>query len=142
MFAPSFFTAWILTKIKPLTLMILGLAIDLVCVFTAVSGLSFVHFSVALILLGLGWNFLYVGGTQLLTESYAPNQKWLAQGLNDFGVTLALMVSSFTAGALVTGRGWHFLAQLAGAVATGLLLILLIYRFVQNKINTKQACCD
>ena len=66
-----------------------------------------------LLLLGIGWNFLYIGGTTLLTEAYAPAEKAKTQGLNDFLMFFAMAGSSFFSGVLVTSAGWTVLNQIA-----------------------------
>ena len=67
------------------------------------------QFLVALAVLGMGWNFLYVGGTTLLTEAYRPEEKTTAQAAMDFGVYTTMTVTSFSSGALVTTQGWTWL---------------------------------
>ena len=67
------------------------------------------QFLVALAVLGLGWNFLYVGGTTLLTEAYRPEEKTTAQAAMDFCVYTTMTVTSFSSGALVTTQGWTWL---------------------------------
>ena len=87
---------------EPLTLMF-------VCVAVALGGVDVMNFLVALFVLGVGWNFLFVGGTTLLTEAYRPEEKNKAQGANDFLIFLTMALSSFSSGALVTTRGWELL---------------------------------
>ena len=82
------------------------------------------HFVVALVLVGVGWNFMYTGGTTLLTEAYTPAEKARTQGANDFIVFSVMAVSSFSSGALVSSAGWEVmnwralpvLALIAGVV--------------------------
>ena len=96
----------------------------MIAVVVALDGISVAHFVAALVLVGLGWNFMYTGGTTLLTETYAPNEKARTQGLNDFIVFATMGVSSLASGALVTASGWQtmnraalpFLAVIAAAV--------------------------
>jgi hypothetical protein len=71
------------------------------------------HFWWALLLLGIGWNFLYIGGTTLLTETYRPEERAKVQGSNDFIVFGVQAVSSVSAGALILGSGWQTLNLLA-----------------------------
>ena len=73
----------------------------------ALNGITVAHFLVALALVGVGWNFMYTGGTTLLTESYAPAEKARTQGANDFIVFATMGVSSFSSGALVSSAGWE-----------------------------------
>ena len=75
----------------------------------ALSGVTLMHFWWALFLLGVGWNFLYIGGTTLLTETYKPAERAKVQGGNDFLVFGVQAVSSLSAGALVLGGGWYTL---------------------------------
>jgi MFS family permease len=65
------------------------------------------HFWFALVLLGVGWNFLFVGGTTLLTESHTPAERAKVQGINDALIFFTLVVSSLSSGALFTYQGWH-----------------------------------
>jgi MFS family permease len=87
------------------------------------------HFWWALFLLGIGWNFLYIGGTSLLTETYRPEERAKVQGSNDFMVFGVQALSSVSAGALVLGGGWTTLnlyaipAVAVIAIATTLLMI-------------------
>ena len=90
----------------------------------ALNGISIAHFGVALALVGIGWNFMYVGGTTLLTEAYAPAEKARTQGANDFIVFATMGVSSLASGAMVSTAGWEamnravlpFLAVIAASV--------------------------
>jgi MFS family permease len=85
------------------------------------------HFWWALLLLGIGWNFLYIGGTTLLTETYKPEERAKVQGSNDFIVFGIQAVSSVSAGALILGSGWSTLNQLAipGVALTALATAIL-----------------
>jgi MFS family permease len=62
---------------------------------------------VALVALGLGWNFLYIGGTTLLTDTYRPEERAKAQGTNDQAIFIMMAISSFTSGLTVTSSGWE-----------------------------------
>jgi MFS family permease len=97
------------------------------------------HFFWALLLLGVGWNFLFVGGTTLLTETYEPNEKAKTQGLNDFLVFAAMLVSSTTSGAVVTGAGWHTLNQLALPL---LLVTALAASVLRLRLRSKHVAGD
>ena len=113
MFAPSFFTGSLIKRFGVLNILLTGAALMFGCVFIASAGVSLMHFWFALVLLGVGWNFLYIGGTTLLTECYAPAERAKAQGFNDFLVFLAMAASSFTSGIVLTRTGWGALNQLA-----------------------------
>lgn len=109
MFAPSFFTGTLIRRFGVLNIMFTGAMLMFVCVGIALSGIEVHNFLIALATLGVGWNFLFIGGTTLLTEAYRPEEKTKAQGANDFMIFLTMATSSFSSGALVTSRGWDML---------------------------------
>jgi MFS family permease len=106
MFAPSFVTGRLIKRFGVERILWVGallfagtLAINLV-------GTSFWHFWTALVLLGIGWNFLFIGGTTLLTETYRPEERAKTQALNDFLVFTATTLASLSAGAMQHASGW------------------------------------
>jgi len=113
MFAPSFFTGALIKRFGVLAVMGTGVAIMLACVAVALSGQLVMTFWLALVLLGLGWNFMYVGGSALLTETYAPAEKAKAQGLNEITIFAVQAISSFSSGFLVNAAGWNTLNYIA-----------------------------
>jgi len=113
MYAPSFFTGSLIKRFGVLNILLTGAALMFGCVFISSTGISLMHFWLALVLLGVGWNFLYIGGTTLLTECYAPAERAKAQGINDFLVFVAMAASSLTSGIVITRTGWGALNQLA-----------------------------
>ena len=84
-----------------------------IAIVVALDGISVAHFIAALALVGIGWNFMYTGGTTLLTETYEPSERARTQGLNDFIVFATMGVSSVTSGALVTTTGWQTMNRAA-----------------------------
>jgi MFS family permease len=106
MFAPSFITGALIRRFTVLPVMLAGAALNLVTIAIALSGITVAHFWWALVLLGVGWNFLYTGGTMLLTETYRPEERAKAQGLNDQMIFTMMLISSFTSGLTVTTAGW------------------------------------
>ena len=109
MFAPSFFTGSLIRRFGVLSVMLAGVVLEALCVGVALSGVLVANFWWALVLLGVGWNFLYVGGTTLLTECYRPSEKAKAQGTHDFLVFLTSAMSSFSSGLLMNRNGWEML---------------------------------
>ena len=107
MYAPGFFTGTLIKRYGVLRVILAGVAVVTAGVFVAVNGVTIAHFVIALALLGTGWNFMYVGGTTLLTESYRPAEKAKTQGANDFIVFSVMGISSFSSGALVSAAGWE-----------------------------------
>lgn len=113
MFAPSFFTGHLIARAGALNVLLAGAALMAACIAIAVAGQSLMHFWWALLVLGVGWNFLFVGGTTLLTEACAPAEKAKTQGLNDFIMFFTMAGSSFSSGLLVTSAGWSTLNRVA-----------------------------
>ena len=109
MFVPSFFTGHLIKRFGALPVMGVGVLLYLVCVAVALSGVELMQFLAALIALGIGWNFLYTGGTTLLTSAYRPEEKNKAQGAMDGCVFGTMAISSFASGALITTQGWMWL---------------------------------
>jgi MFS family permease len=89
-------------------------------VAVALSGVDLMQFLIALTALGVGWNFLYTGGTTLFTTAYRPEEKNKAQGAMDMCVFGTMAFTSFASGALVTTQGWTLAEpRLAGADCAG-----------------------
>ena len=126
MFVPSFFTGHAVRRFGALPVMGVGVALNIGCVAIALSGVDLMQFLVALALLGVGWNFLYVGGTTLLTETYRVEEKNKAQGAMDFCVFSTMAVSSVASGALITTRGWVWL-NLGSLAPLGLVAAALLW---------------
>jgi MFS family permease len=113
MFAPSFVTGRIIERIGVLTVTLLGAGCMAICVAIALSGQAVLHFQLALILIGLGWNFMYVGGSTLLTQTYRPSEKAKVQGTHDLLVFCTTATTSFASGVLVKTQGWTLLNQVS-----------------------------
>ena len=109
MFVPSFFTGHLIRRFGALPIMGLGVVLNVLCVAVALSGVDLMQFLVALFALGVGWNFLYTGGTTLFTQAYRTEEKNRAQGMMDLCVFSTMAVSSFASGALITTQGWTLL---------------------------------
>jgi MFS family permease len=107
MFAPAFFTGALIRRFGVLALMAAGAALNFAAIGIGLAGLAVANFWWALVLLGTGWNFLYVGGTTLLTESYRPEERAKAQGANESAIFGMMAVSSLASGMIVTHAGWE-----------------------------------
>jgi MFS family permease len=107
MFAPGFFTGSLIRRFGVLQVILVGIVLVALCAAIALNGITVTHFLVALALLGIGWNFMYTGGTTLLTEAYAPAEKARVQGTNDFIVFATMGVTSLASGAMVSAAGWE-----------------------------------
>ena len=109
MFVPSFFTGYLIERFGALKIIMTGALLQLGCVLVNLQGQTEWNFIAALVLLGLGWNFLFLGGTTLLTTSYSGAEKATAQGLNDFLVFGTVTITAQGSGALHHSFGWDAL---------------------------------
>ena len=107
MYAPGFVTGTLIQRFGVNSVILAGLAAMAASVAVALNGITVAHFVVALALVGVGWNFMYVGGTTLLTEAYKPGEKARTQGANDFIVFATMGVSSLASGAMISTAGWE-----------------------------------
>jgi MFS family permease len=130
MFVPSFFTGHLIKRFGVLQVMGAGVVLNAVCIAVALSGVELMQFLVALFALGVGWNFLYVGGTALFTEAYRPEEKTTAQAAMDTAVMATMTISSFSSGALVATQGWTWLnlGSIAPVLLAGAALLWLARR--------------
>ncbi|TGM72779.1 MFS transporter [Leptospira mtsangambouensis] len=106
MYIPSFFSGQLVRKMTAPYLILLGIFVMGLESFAALQGTEFLPFAVALILLGIGWNFMYVGGTNLLVEQYHPSEKNSIQATNDTIVYSFAILSTYSAGYLENKIGW------------------------------------
>jgi MFS family permease len=111
MYLPSFITGHLISRLGVTTILLVGAGLLLVCCGINLMGVAELNFWSALVLLGIGWNFLFVGAT-LLTRTYDTHEKAKVQALNDFLIFGTVALSSFSSGALLTGFGWS-MVQLA-----------------------------
>jgi MFS family permease len=107
MFVPSFFTGNLINRFGTTTVMSAGIILMLLGVAVALSGTAEWNFRIALTVNGVGWNFLFVGATALVTTCYRPNERGKAQALNDLLVFSTTATSSFMAGFLQDKWGWQ-----------------------------------
>jgi len=126
MFAPSFFTGHLIARFGKETIMATGLFILVACALVGLNGITLAHFYIGLILLGVGWNFGFIGATAMVTDCYEPHEKNKAQGANDFilfgSVALASLLSGFT----LNHMGWEFINWIVFPVV-GICLISLMW---------------
>jgi len=132
MFAPSFFTGTLIRRYGVLSILLAGALINVVSVGIALSGGAVAYFWWSLVLDGVGWNFLYVGGTTLLTETYRPEEKAKAQGANDLLIFAMMAFSSFFSGLILTAGGWEAV-NLWALPMVGVLLLAIAWLAVRNR---------
>ena len=121
MFAPSFFTGAVIVRFGRLPVITVGLLLLGVCGAIALAGVDLQHFYLALVALGIGWNFAFIGATSLLGTTHTPAEQAKVQGLNDFLVLGLVAVGSFGSGALLDAFGWSAVQY---AMAPALLVAL------------------
>ncbi|MBU1263311.1 MAG: MFS transporter [Gammaproteobacteria bacterium] len=132
MFAPSFFTGILIARYGAPRIMQVGFVLLLGHVVLAVSGVEFMHFLSALILLGVGWNFAFIGGTALLTQAYRPGEQMKVQAVNEFAVFGLVAVATLSAGWLYDRFGW---VTLNLAVVPLLLAALIAVSGIERKFR-------
>lgn len=113
MFLPALFTGSLIMRFGLLPILLCGQALFAVAFATALAGIELFNFSVALIALGVGWNFCFVGGTTLLTRLHRPSEKGRVQGLNEMLVFTATALASLASGAILRFFGWAMVNQSA-----------------------------
>lgn len=107
MFVPSFFTGRLIARFGVLRIMLIGTLLLAANVLIAYLGISYLHFLSGLVLLGVGWNFLFIGGTALLVQAYRPAEQARTQAAHDFLMFALVSLGSFSAGSLLNAWGWQ-----------------------------------
>jgi MFS family permease len=129
MFAPSFLTGPLIRRAGVIPVMLAGAVLNVAAIAVALSGLAVAHFWWSLVLLGVGWNFLYIGATTLLTETYRPEERAKAQGANETAIFVMMAISSFSSGMIVTEAGWekvnYAASPLIAVVVVGLVYLAM-----------------
>jgi MFS family permease len=113
MFAPGLFTGSLITRFGVYRIMGLGCLLVLLCCAIALQGVEIMNFTVALALLGLGWNFMFTGATTLLTGAATPNERAKLQGFNEMCIFGVMITSSLSSGVLLNSNGWNVLNWLS-----------------------------
>jgi MFS family permease len=129
MFVPSFVTGHLISRYGIFNVMVGGIVLLVGGVVVALTGVTVWHFRGALMLNGIGWNFLFVGATTLLTTTYRPSERGKAQAFNDFMVFATTTVASLMAGVMLELKGWAVLNYLALALVCVALLVIGVFRW-------------
>jgi len=132
MFAPSLVTGWLVDRLGVPRMMTGGVIALGAAIAAAASGHSLLAYWVGLVMLGLGWNLLFVGATVLLTQSLEPSERFRGQGLNDFTIFSSQAVASLAAGAVLHQFGW---AAMNLAAVPILLLVLFLLRQLRESLT-------
>lgn len=139
MFAPSFFTGNLIARFGKETIVAIGLLILVACAVVSLQGIKLEYFYISLVLLGLGWNFGFIGATSMLTETYEPSERGKVQGANDFMLFGTVAFASFMSGLSLNedasqNFGWNFINWIIFPVVGIALLSLLWLKFKERKV--------
>jgi predicted MFS family arabinose efflux permease len=126
MFLPSFWTGALIARYGPEKVIAAGTLLMLACVAVNLGGLELARFAVGLFLLGVGWNFMFIGGTSLLTLCHLPEEKARVQGLNDLVMFTTVGASATLAGILHEAWGWALMNLAVLPAVLGVLAIVLL----------------
>jgi MFS family permease len=132
MFAPSFVTGPLIRRAGVLPVMLAGALLNFAAIGIALSGVAVAQFWWAMVILGVGWNFLYIGGTTLLTQTYRPEERARAQGTNEQAIFIMMTISSLTSGLTVTTAGWERVNLLALPLVAAVAIAIVWYALRQR----------
>ena len=126
MFTPSLFTGYLIARFGALAIISLGIFLNALCVAINLAGTGAPHFIGALLLLGVGWNFMFIGSTTLLTTTYAPTERAKTQATHDFLMLSFVAIATFLSGRLLHDWGWAGV-NYTGLGFLGVALIAVLY---------------
>jgi len=132
MFAPSFFTGQLIRRFGIYNILLVGALFGIGCVVINLNGTTINHYWAALVLLGVSWNFLFIGATSLITETYHAAERSKTQALNDFLIFSSVALSSLSAGALHHKYGWETVNL--GVIP---LLVVIFISIIWAKVKLK-----
>lgn len=131
MYAPSFWTGGLITRYGAARIVSVGLALTAASSLVGLMGIQVAHFWVTLILLGVGWNFSFIGASAMVLECHAPEEKTRVQALNDFVVFGTMAIGSFLSGGLLSAFGWN--TVLVISFAPLLVAVIALAAFFQGQ---------
>ena len=135
MFLPSLITGNLIKKFGHSKIMYIGLLLYSVTILLSLLDQTFFNYLIALIFLGFGWNFLFISGTSLLVTTYKENEKFKAQGLNDFVVYSVHAVGSLSAGILLVLTNWKLMNLVCIPLIAVILITILRAELIEKKIR-------
>ncbi|WP_240615635.1 MFS transporter [Alteromonas facilis] len=124
MYLPSFISAWLVSRLGLKGVVLSGITIYMLTIFIGYIGMHFVEYWLALVLLGFGWNLLFLAGTLVLSQSHSVEQRFSAQGAHDFAVFAGQALAALSAGALLAIFKWQGLMQISLVIIVAYLLLL------------------
>lgn len=135
MFGPSFFTGNLIAKFGKERIVATGMVLLALCAVVALSGIDLANFYISLILLGVGWNFGFIGATAMLTECYRPEEKAKAQGANDVVLFSMVALASLMSGTTLNSLGWEWVNIIVFPVVVACLLSLVFLHQLARKTD-------
>lgn len=126
MFTPSLFTGYLIARFGVLLMILVGILLNGICIAINLAGTNAPHFFGALLLLGIGWNFMFIGSTTLLTEAYTPAERAKTQATHDFLMLSFVALTTFLSGRLLNDWGWT-VVNYTGLALIGVALIAVLY---------------
>ncbi len=132
MFAPSFFTGHLISRFGLVKIMLTGALLLLASVVAALLGIAIWHFVISMFLVGVGWNFLFIGGSTLLTEVHTTAERAKTQAAHDFLVFAMTAAGSFLSGQLLYRYGWDEVNLMALPFVIGVTLLVIWYAFIRR----------
>ncbi|PKG38830.1 MFS transporter [Psychromonas sp. Urea-02u-13] len=133
MFIPSFFSGFLIRRYGVAKMMMTGVLAFVLCAVIALIDRSLLHYWIALILLGIGWNFLFVSGTSLLPQSYKDNERFKVQALNEFSVFSIQALASLSSGWVLYQFGWEILIYISLPML--LVVVMAIYYWQRGQVK-------
>lgn len=128
MYIPALVSGVLIARFGVLPIMLTGVLVFVVTLLIALAGREYIHYSASMIALGIGWNFLFVGGTTLLVRTHRHAERFTAQAFNDFSVFGGSALASLGAGILLHGLGWNGVIYVAAPVVVFMLAALVATR--------------
>ncbi len=138
MYVPAFFTGSLIARYGERNILVIGAGLLAVCIAINLAGIEFLNFLSALVLVGVGWNFLFTGGTMLLTSTYTPEEKAKVQGLNDFFIWGVISTGVFLSGAVQHSVGWEGVNIAMTPIVAIILGVTLWLRFGTRRGAVRQ----
>ncbi|HEY9656450.1 MAG TPA: MFS transporter [Crinalium sp.] len=125
MFTPSLVTGFLIARFGVLTIVLAGIVLNGLCVAINLTGTQASHFFGALLLLGIGWNFMFIGSTTLLTQAYTPTERAKTQATHDFFMLSFVAFATFLSGRLMNNGGWVVI-NYTGLALMGVALVAVL----------------
>ena len=141
MYLPSLFVGYLVKRLGNLWVTLTGIGCLVFCILINITGYTFTHYFLALVLLGIGWNFSFICATTILTESYLPHARFKMQAINDFFVFGLSAIASLSSGSLVLYIGWSMINEIAALFIGNMLIAAVwIYYNQQKPVKAHLVC--